>query len=90
MIDMNRGTERIMGPMTRAEEAELKLWRERRDDFVEELSWIEEQLESEADAQMRKVLEGRADGTREVLEIIDTALARVPDPGSTQLLGKNG
>ena len=79
-----------MGPITRAEEAELKLWRDRRGDFVEDLAWIEEQLETEKDAQMRKVLEDEADRTRKVLDIIDTALARVPEPGSTRLLGRNG
>ncbi len=90
VIDMDRGTVRIMGPVTRAEEAELKLWRDRRGDFVEELAWIQEQLETETDAQMRNVLEDDAERTREVLDIIDTALARVPAPGSTRLLGKNG
>lgn len=90
IIDMRLGTVRIMGPMTRAEEAELKLWRERRGDFVEELAWIEEQLDAEADARMRKILEEDAERTRKVLDIIDTALARVPAPGSTRLLGKNG
>jgi hypothetical protein len=90
VIDMRYGTVRILGPMTRAEEAELNLWRERRRDFVEELAWIKEQLEVEADAQMRKVLETDAGQTHEVLKIIDTALARVPEPGSTRLLGKNG
>ncbi len=90
IIDMRLGTVRIMGPMTRAEEAELKHWRERRGDFVEELAWIEEQLDAEADARMRKILEEDAERTRKVLGIIDTALARVPAPGSTRLLGKNG
>ncbi len=90
VIEMDRGTVRIMGPVTRAEEAQLKLWRDRRGDFVEDLAWIEEQLETEKDAQMRNVLEDDADRTRKVLEIIDTALARVPEPGSTRLLGKNG
>ncbi|WP_347310764.1 DUF5681 domain-containing protein [Defluviimonas sp. SAOS-178_SWC] len=90
VIDMNRGTTRIMGPVTRAEEAELKKWRERRDDFAEELSWIVEQLESEENEQVRKALEDDADQTRKVLEIIDTALAHVPAPGSTRLLGRNG
>ena len=90
VIDMRHGTVHIMGPMTRAEEAELKLWRDRRGDFEEELACVEEQLETEKDAQMRKVLEEDADRTRKVLEIINTALARVPEPGSTRLLGKNG
>jgi len=90
VIDIRHGNVRIMGPITRAEEAELKLWRDRRGDFVEDLAWIEEQLETEKDAQMRKVLEDEADRTRKVLDIIDTALARVPEPGSTRLLGRNG
>ncbi|MEZ5732940.1 MAG: DUF5681 domain-containing protein [Paracoccaceae bacterium] len=90
VIDMDRGTARIMGPMTRAEEAELKLWRDRREDFVEELAWLEEQLETEKDAQLRQALEDDAASTRKVLNIIDTALAHVPEPGSTRLLGRNG
>ncbi len=72
------GTVRIMGPLTRAEEAELKHWRERRGDFVEELAWIEEQLDAETDARMRKILEEDAERTRTLLDVIDTAHARVP------------
>ena len=90
VIDMNKGTAYLVGPTTRAEQAELRHWQERRDDFAEELSWIEERLETEADPQMRKVLENDAADTRKVLKIIDAALARVPDPGSTRLLGKDG
>ena len=90
VIDMRGGAVRIMGPMTRAEKAELNLWRERRGEFAEELAWVEGQLESEADEKVRKTLEDDAASTRKVLEIIDTALARVPRPGSTRLLGKNG
>ena len=90
VIDMRGGEVRIMGPMTRAEKAELNLWRERRGEFAEELAWVEGQLESEADEKVRKTLEDDAASTRKVLEIIDTALARVPRPGSTRLLGKNG
>lgn len=90
VIDMNRGIAGILGPVTRAEEAELKLWRERRGDFAEELAWIEERLDAETDARMRKILEEDAERTRKLLDIIDTALARVPAPGSTRLLGKNG
>ena len=90
VIDMNKGTAYLVGPTTREEQAELRHWQERREDFLEELSWIEERLETEADPQMRKILENDAAETRKVLKIIDTALANVPDPGSTRLLGKNG
>lgn len=66
------------------------MWREHRDEIAEELASLAERLETEKDAQMRKVLEDEADRTRKALDCIDTTLACVPGPGSTRLLGKNG
>ena len=90
IIDMKLGTAQIQGPSTHVEKAELERWQKRRQDYLEEVAWLEEQLATEEDPRLRQIYEEDAVRSRNLIDIIDTALSRVPKPGSTRLLGRNG
>lgn len=74
IIDMNKGTARIIGPATKEEKAEHDLWLRRKADFEEEVEYLLGQLEEEEDPKMRAILEENVVQTRKVLDIISRAL----------------
>ncbi|MBW0159564.1 hypothetical protein, partial [Sedimentimonas flavescens] len=55
-----------------------------------DIVWLEEQLATEEDPRLRQIFEEDAVRSRNLIDIIDTALSPVPKPGSPRLLGRNG
>ncbi|MCE5972778.1 DUF5681 domain-containing protein [Sinirhodobacter sp. WL0062] len=90
IIDMKLGTAQIQGSSTHEEKAALERWQKRRQDYLEEVVWLEEQLATEEEPRLRQIFEEDAVRSRNLIDIIDTALSPVPKPGSTRLLGRNG
>lgn len=56
-IDMKAGTARIQGPVTTEDVAELALWEQRRDGWVDELAWLHAQLAKDPPPEERARLE---------------------------------
>lgn len=77
IIDMNAGTARVQGPMTKEDRQELEDWKKRRDDWVTELQDIEEHLRSESDPDIRKLLEDDRVQAEKLLAIIDPLLEKI-------------
>jgi len=77
IIDMNAGTARVRGPMTKEDRQELEDWAKRRDDWITELQDIEEHLRSEADPDIRKLLEDDKVQAEKLLAIIDPLLEKI-------------
>lgn len=77
IIDMNAGTARVRGPMTKEDRQELEDWKKRRDDWIAELQDIEEHLRSEADPDIRKLLEDDKAQAEKLLAIIDPMLEKI-------------
>jgi len=90
VIDIQTGTVRIMGPVTQEQKAALDELRRRKIDFEEELAETMKMVEEAETPRMRKFWEDDAALTRRVLDVIDTALAKIPKPEQTRLLGPNG
>ncbi|WBL31748.1 DUF5681 domain-containing protein [Sinirhodobacter sp. HNIBRBA609] len=90
VLDLSTGGVRIMGPATQEQKAALDELHRRKVDFEEELAEILQMMEEAETPRMRKFWEDDAAHTRRVLDVIDDALARVPKPGQTRLLGTNG
>lgn len=77
IIDMNAGMARVQGPMTKKEQRELTVWIERRDDWGAELRDIEEDLESEVDPAIRKLLEDDKAHAEKLFGLIDPLLEKI-------------
>lgn len=90
VIDHVTGVVRIMGPVTQEQKAALDELRQRKVDFEEELADALRMIERVETPRMRTLWEDDAALTRRVLEAIDTALAKIPRPEQTRLLGPNG
>jgi len=73
-IDLNAGTARIVGPVTKEELAELEMWKERKATFEEELVWLQAEADSTDDEAMRQIILDDIKKTKEVLVIIERAL----------------
>ena len=74
VIDMRKGTARIVGPATQEEKAEYDLWLSRKADFEEELEELEEMLGREAHNETRVIIKKEIAQTQRVLEIIQRLL----------------
>lgn len=77
IIDMNAGTARVQGPMTKEEQRELTVWIARRDDWAAELQDIEEHLRTETDPAIRKLLEDDKAHAEKLLALIDPLLEKI-------------
>lgn len=77
IIDMNAGTARVQGPMTKEEQRELMEWIERRNDWAAELQDIEEHLGSETDPDIRKLLEDDKAHAEKLLALIGPLLEKI-------------
>lgn len=77
IIDMNAGTARVQGPMTKEEQRELTVWIARRDDWAAELQDIEEHLRTETDPAIRKLLEDDKAHAEKLLARIDPLLEKI-------------
>ena len=73
VIDMNKGTARIIGPATKEQKAEHDMWMARKADFEEELEYLKGELATETDLKMRALLEDDLARTMKVLDIIRRA-----------------
>lgn len=74
VIDIRRGTARILGPATKEEKAEYDMWVDRKRMFLEELQELHEDLAGETDEAMRGILQTEIGRTDRVLEIIRKAI----------------
>lgn len=76
-IDMNAGTARVQGPMTKEDQRELTVLIERREDWAAELQDTEEHLRLETDPAIRKLLEDDKAHAEKLLALIDPLLEKI-------------
>lgn len=76
-IDMKEGKAWVQGPMTKEDLAELELWQARRKAFEEERDSLLEDLETEKDPKVRKLMEDDLVHARKMLGLIDQLLEKI-------------
>lgn len=76
-IDMNAGTARIQGPVTKEDVAQLELWETRREMWVEELETTQADLEQETDPGIRALMEDDIRQARRMIGLIDRLLEKI-------------
>ena len=74
---MNTGMARVLGPMTKEDLAELHHWTKRRDDWAEEASALTEELATEPDEGIRKIMQADLEHARKMLKTIEMALKKI-------------
>lgn len=75
VIDMNRGTARFAGPVTKEEKAELDMWVARKAEFEAELAELRQELIDDPDHPYREIIESNIRDTQKVLQIIGTVVS---------------
>lgn len=76
-IDMNSGQAWIEGPATKDQVEQLRLWEQRRDDWIAELDGLREDLQAETDDGVRAVIESDIVQVEKTLGIIDQLLEKI-------------
>lgn len=76
-IDMNSGQAWIEGPATKDQVEQLRLWEQRRDDWIAELDGLREDLQAETDDEVRAVIENDIVQVEKTLGIIDQLLEKI-------------
>ena len=76
-IDMNTGMARVQGPMTKEDLAQLEHWTKRRDDWAGEVSALTEDVSSETDEGIRKIMQTDLDHAKKMVETIEMALEKI-------------
>jgi hypothetical protein len=86
-INMNTGLAHIEGPSTKDELAQVKMWRDRRKDFEEELEFVESHLKRARKPEKIAILEEEKRQVERVLEVIGGLLDRIDWKQSEDVLG---
>lgn len=76
-IDMNKATAWVQGPMTKDDLKELELWQERQKSLEEERDYLLEQLDTEKNRKIRKIMEEDLAQTEKILGLIGQVLDRI-------------
>ena len=63
--------------MTKEDLSQLDHWTKRRDDWAEEVSALTEELTTEPDEGIRKIMQADLEHARKMLETIETALKKI-------------
>jgi len=76
-IDMNTGSARIQGPMTKEDLAQLEHWTARREEFAEEARELEEGMDEVTDAGVRKLMQADIVHAKKMVATIDQLLEKI-------------
>jgi hypothetical protein len=74
IVDLRHGTVDIRGPMTKEEKAKYDMLLERKQEFEEELAAIQNDLATETDDGIRRILLDELEYDQKILNIISRAL----------------